>query len=72
MTTKTEIFSVYGEMEALAAEIMIRDGEATRINADKIPPFMSFNDRGDRVRFAVVVSGDKVAKFERLIADLRA
>lgn len=66
-------FSVFGQIEQVAAEIMIRDGEASRIQAAHIPPEMAVNEFGEPAKFAIAICGrEKIAKFEQLIRDLRA
>ncbi len=72
MRNKTQIFSVFGQIEAVAAQIMIDKGEATHIPPEQIPDSAAVNDLGQRARFAVVVPREKIARFETLIADLRA
>jgi hypothetical protein len=67
----TEIFSVFGQIEAAGAEYMIGQGKAIRIPAKDVPPTVAVNDAGEPVRFAVVVPRQHLAEFERVIRDLR-
>lgn len=69
---KMEIFSVFGQCEAVAAEILIDKGKARRIDASEIPFEVSRNEMGVKARFAVMVPGEHVAEFNKLCADLRA
>lgn len=69
---RTEIFSIFGQLEAVAAEIMIKRGEITRIPANEIPPTAAVNEAGQAARFAVIVPRAKIAAFNSLIADLRS
>lgn len=68
----TEIFSVFGQIESVAAEIMIEKGEATRIDAAEIPESAAFNNLGHPARFAVMMPRSRVRRFETLIAELRS
>ncbi len=68
----TEIFSIFGQIEEVAAQVMIDKGQATKIDAKDIPPTAAFNDQGQSAKFAVVVPGDNVRAFNELIANLRA
>lgn len=67
-----EIFSVFGQIESVAAEIMIEKGEAKKIDAREIPLSAAFNDHGATAKFAVMMSKNLVPRFNKLIADLRA
>lgn len=70
--SKTQFFAIFGQIEAAAAEVMITDGEITRIPAELIPASEAVNDKGQRALFAVIVPGAKLKRFNKLIADLRA
>ncbi len=69
---RTEVFSVFGQIETVAAEIMIKNGEAVRIPPEQIPLSAAFNDLGQTAKFAVLMQAKKVPAFNRLIAELRA
>jgi hypothetical protein len=68
MKHETQIFSIFGEIEAIAANAMGFE----RIEFDDIPPTARYNDQGKPAKFAVIVPGRAVAEFERRIALLRA
>lgn len=73
--SKTETFSVFGQIEEVAANIMISEHSARRIDFDDMPdlPGIRYNANGDRAKFAVVIEGrGAVRRFKKLIADLRA
>lgn len=72
MKRKTQIFSIFGECEAAAAETLIKEGVATKIEKRLIPPNESTNERGQSALFAVVVPAAHLARFEELCANLRA
>lgn len=72
---RTQIFSVFGQLEAVAAEILIQEGKAQKIEAKLIPESALFGTgpyEGQRARFAVQMPKSLVPRFNDLIADLRA
>jgi hypothetical protein len=69
---KPEIFSIFGQIEAAAAQFLLDAGEITRIEAKDIPPSEAINERGQPAIFAVIVPANKVQRFNELIANLRA
>lgn len=72
ISKKTEIFSVFGQCEAVAAEMMIKEGKLTRIPPEQIPEGADRNDVGAPARFAVVVPARYVPEFNRRCAEMRA
>lgn len=68
----TEIFSVFGQCEAVAAEMMIKEGKLTRIPPEQIPESAAVNDAGTPARFAVIVPARYVPEFNRRCAEMRA
>lgn len=69
---KTEIFSIFGQIESVVAENMIEEYGLFRIEAKDIPLTAAFNDAGTPALFAVVIPAEKLAEFERRVRDLRA
>ena len=74
---KTEIFSIFGEMEEVVALELIRLGHCTRIDAQDIPATARYNKNlftgeTETAKFAVVIPGQLVPVFEKAIANLRA
>lgn len=68
-----QVFSVFGVCEATAAEIMLKDGRATRkIPIEEIPESALYNDYGNTALFAVMIPGEQVHAFNELCKDLRA
>lgn len=68
-----QTFSVFGVCEATAAEIMLKDGRATRkIPVDEIPESALYNQFGNKALFAIMVPGERVPEFEKLCKELRA
>jgi hypothetical protein len=71
-SNSTEIFSIFGQIEAVAAQLMIDRGLATRIVAEQIPQSVAMNDAGQRAKFAIIIKRRDCFEFEKLIAELRA
>lgn len=69
---KFEIFSIFGQCEAAAAQHFIEYQGATRIGYDRIPVEVRTNDAGERAIFAVMIPAGKVAAFNKMCEDLRA
>jgi len=69
---RTEIFSIFGQIEAAAAEAMIAKHGLHKIDARDIPPSASTNEAGQAAQFAVVMPREHLAEFEQTIANLRA
>lgn len=71
--TGSQVFSIFGLCEATAAEIMLKDGRATRkIPVDEIPDSALYNQFGNKALFAVMVPGEQVPAFEKLCKELRS
>lgn len=67
-----EVFSIFGQCEAVAAEIMIKEHGLYKIPAHEIPESVATNNAGVAAQFAVVVPARLVPKFNRLCAEMRA
>lgn len=72
MRQETKIFSVFGEVEKLAAEIMIERHGLHKIPLELIPPGADRNIFGQRAYFAVVVPARFLREFEEVIRNTRA
>jgi hypothetical protein len=68
----TVIYSIFGQIESVAAQVLVDDGTATKIEARMIPDSALYNDHGDVALFAIVLPRNAVERFENLIRDLRA
>lgn len=67
-----KFFSIFGQIETVAANIMIERGKAHLIEQSMIPETALYNKDGQKARFAVRINPGDVGEFEKLIADLRA
>lgn len=75
MKRGNEIYSVFGQMEAVAADIMIKKYRLPKIPANEIPNAVRFGTgpyEGVEARFAVVMPRNRIPEFNRLCAELRA
>jgi hypothetical protein len=71
MKKQTQIFSIFGQIEAAVAERMIEEGGCNRIPFEQIPPTAAYDEKGNRALFAIVVPTELVQSFEARIATLR-
>ncbi len=67
-----EFYSIFGQIEEVVAEEMIKEGKAKKIPSEQIPDSARFNERGTHAKFAVFMPRQMVAEFETRIAQLRA
>lgn len=72
ISKSSEVFSIFGQCEAVAADIMIERHGLYRIPASEIPATAAVNDVGTPARFAVVVPARLVPEFNRLCAEMRS
>lgn len=69
---RTEIFSVFGQINAAVADSLIAEGKATRIAPEDIPPSVRYNDAGELAHCALVTSEEVELEFDRRVRALRA
>lgn len=69
---QTQIFSIFGQIEEVAANLMIERHKLHRIKAEDIPPTAAVNDTGQTAKFAVVMPANLIVEFNELIRSLRA
>jgi hypothetical protein len=64
--SKTEIYSIFGQIDAVAAQTMVDDGKATKIEQDMIPPSALFDEAtGRKAFFALIIGRDQLPELER-------
>jgi len=68
MKKGTQIYSIFGEIEAIVAT----DMGFRRIPLWDVPPTVRFNQFGQQAVFAVVIPNEMLAEYERRVAMLRA
>lgn len=69
---KTEIFSVFGQIEGVVADAMAAEGKVRKIEPDMIPASALFDDRGRKAHCALVMNRQEAAEFDRRVAALYA
>lgn len=67
-----QIYSIFGQCDMVAAEIMIKDGKIRKIPQDEIPDTALYNDDGHKAQFAVMVPPERQDEFNNLCAQIRA
>lgn len=70
--SKTEIYSIFGQIDGVVAETMVKEGKASKIEADMIPPSAMFDDAGRKAMFAIVLPTNLLGEFNRRARELRA
>jgi hypothetical protein len=77
--SKTEIFSIFGQMDAVVAQAMVDEGKATKIEKDLIPEEVRFTPVGEpgdirlrEAQFAIALPRAHLAEYERRVRDLYA
>lgn len=73
----SSVYSIFGQIEEVAASIMIAAGKATRIEVKDFPleayaPDVHVNALGERAKFAILMPRQFLREFEDTIARLRA
>jgi hypothetical protein len=73
----SQIFSIFGQIEAVAADLMVQRGLGQRIEVSDFPdaatcPDVHVNERGEQARFALLLPLQHVQQFENLIRELRS
>ena len=70
--TKFQIYSIFGQCEAAAADHFIEHHGATRIPFLRIPEEMRVNEVGAHARFAVLIPAGHVKAFDEMCERLRS
>jgi hypothetical protein len=74
--SRTDIYSIFGEIEAIVAEAMIQEGTVNRIPLEDIPISARYSRMPDgrdvQAKFAIVIPSNLVRVFEKRVLDLRA
>jgi hypothetical protein len=68
---EAKIFSIFGDIEAIAALIMIDREQKIPRTKSRGPRTVAFNENRDHARFALMVFADMDPVFHQLIAGLR-
>jgi hypothetical protein len=68
----SQIWAIYHRLEEEVAEALATAGEVVLLGPPDIPDILKFNNVGEPALCAVVITGDKLAKFHRSLADAYA
>jgi hypothetical protein len=71
MRRKTNIFSIFGQIEGVVAEAMVAEGKCNRISPDMIPATARFDDMGRAAQCALVMNEANEREFNQRVRDLR-
>lgn len=68
---KSEVYSIFGQIENDVAEQMVAEKKANRIAPEEIPASVRWNDEGRMAYCAIVLSSEAEREFNRRVAALR-
>lgn len=73
----TTIYSIFGQIEEVAAEFMLKKGKGRKIPLTDFPdertcPEVWTNVNGERAKFAIQLDKHEKVEFDRVIETLRA
>jgi alkylation response protein AidB-like acyl-CoA dehydrogenase len=71
MKRRTEIYSIFGQIDAVVAEEMAAEGKVRRIEQNMIPPTALFDDQGRKAVFAIVMPDEYAGEFMDRVEKLR-
>jgi hypothetical protein len=76
---KTEIISIFGQIEMIVAEQMMAEGKGIgklaptlNVTFDDLPPSTRYNELGQAVRMVIIVPTHLMREFEERVSLLRA
>lgn len=72
MAKRTQIYSIFGQIDAVIAEAMASEGKVHRIEPDMIPPIALFDGEGRKAHFAIIMPDEYLGEYHDRVAALRA
>ena len=72
MRSKSEIYSIFGQIDGVVAEAMVAEGKASKIEQRSIPPTALLDEQGRKAMFAIVLPREHLGEYERRLRDLYA
>jgi hypothetical protein len=72
MRRKTDIYSIFSQIDAVVAAAMAAEGKVRRIERDHIPPTARFDTLGREAQFAIVMSEEYLFEYSQRVNALRA
>lgn len=70
--SKTNICSIFGQIEGVVADAMVQEGLVRRIEPEDIPATARYNEAGERAHCALVFTIETERAFDKRVRDLRA
>ena len=70
VAVKTNIYSIFGQVEDVVAQAMVDEGKLTKIPYGEIPESVRRNEEGEDAKYAVIVPGPYSKEFEDRIKAL--
>jgi hypothetical protein len=71
--SKTEIYSIFGQIDGVVAQMMVDEGKATKIAQEMIPPTVLYDETGmQKAKFAIALPRAYLGEYERRVRDLYA
>ena len=64
-----QTWAIYNRLEATVAEALVKSGEVELLKPQQVPENLKTNNVGEPVLCAVIVPGNKLARFHRLLSD---
>lgn len=72
MKNKTVVFSVFGQIESVIADMMVNEGLANRIEPYDVPATVRYDDNGKLCHCALIMSAQMEQVFNKRVKELRA
>jgi hypothetical protein len=72
MNRKTEIWSIFGQIEEAVAQAMIDAGKVRKIEQEHIPDTVLYDEEGRKAVFAIIIPYIYIEEFNQREAFLRA
>ena len=69
---KSEIYSIFGQIDGVVADAMCSEGKATKIEQRMIPATALYDDKGRKAQFAIVLPHEHLGECNRRVSDLYA
>jgi hypothetical protein len=69
---KTEIYSIFGQIDAVVAQAMVDEGKLHKIEQKMIPPTALYDNQGRIARFAIVMPAQYAGEYMDRVEALRS
>ena len=72
MHKKSEIYSIFGQIDGVVADAMATEGKVTKIEQEMIPPTALYDEKGRKAQFAIVLPTEYLGEYHKRVRDLYA